>query len=118
MVTLQRWNEHGAMPIGARTGNGAVVRDPGGAMLALIDSAEVVDAGVSMHVLLTPNAAHAAQIYAELFGWALTETLELGSSGSRFGWSNISEWQPTTIGRPNAATASRIKKRKRRGAFI
>lgn len=88
IVTLQRWNEHGAMSVGARIGNGAVVRDPGGAMLALVDSADLVDAGVALHVLQTPNAERAAQIYVELFGWALTERFELGSNGSfqQFAW--------------------------------
>jgi hypothetical protein len=56
IVALQRWNDHGAMPVGARVGNGAVVRDPGGAMLALIDTAELVDAGVVLRVLQTSNA--------------------------------------------------------------
>lgn len=101
LVTLQRWNDYGAIPIGARTGEGAVVRDPGGAMLALTDSAEVVDAGVDMHVLLTPNAGRAAQIYVELFGWVLTERFELGSSGSfqQFAWS---------AGEPNAGAIGDI----------
>jgi len=85
---LQRWNAQGAMPIGARMGDGAVVRDPGGAMLALTDSSELVDAGVALHVLHTPHAASAAQIYVELFGWVLTEKLELGALGSfqQFAW--------------------------------
>jgi len=88
LVALQRWHGHGAMPVGARVGDGAVVRDPGGAMLALTDSAELVDAGVAFHVLQTPNAGRAAQIYVELFGWVLTERFELGSSGSfqQFAW--------------------------------
>jgi predicted enzyme related to lactoylglutathione lyase len=101
MVTLQRWNEHGAVPVGARTGDGAVVRDPGGAMLALTDSADVVDAGVDMHVLLTPNASRAAVIYTELFGWVLTERFELKESGSfqQFAWS---------AGEPNAGAIGDI----------
>lgn len=88
MVALQRWNDHGAMPIGARTGNGAVLRDQGGAILALTDSTELVDAGVALHVLLTPNAVRAAEIYAELFGWVLTERFELAAGGSfqQFAW--------------------------------
>lgn len=88
IVALQRWNEHGATPVGARVGDGAVVRDPGGAMLALTDSAELVDAGVALHVLQTPNAGRAAQIYVELFGWVLTERFELESRGSfqQFAW--------------------------------
>ncbi|MEY4577379.1 MAG: hypothetical protein RL701_2082 [Pseudomonadota bacterium] len=88
LVTLQRWNQHGAMPVGARVGDGAVVRDPGGAMLALTDSAELVDAGVALHVLQTPHASRAAQSYVELFGWVLTDQFELASSGSfqQFAW--------------------------------
>jgi uncharacterized protein len=74
IAALQRWTEHGAMPIGARVGNGAVVRDPGGATLALLDSAAIEDVGVVFHALHTPNAERAAQRYAELFGWVLTET--------------------------------------------
>jgi predicted enzyme related to lactoylglutathione lyase len=101
IVALQRWNEHGATPIGGRIGNGAVVRDPGGATLALIDSAELVDAGVAMHVLQTPDAERAAQIYVELFGWVLTDHLELGSSGSfqQFAW---------RAGEPNAGAIGDI----------
>jgi predicted enzyme related to lactoylglutathione lyase len=88
IAALQRWNEQGAMPIGARVGEGAVVRDPGGAVLALTDSTELVDAGVALHILHTPNAKRAAQTYAELFGWALTERFELGpnSSFQQFAW--------------------------------
>lgn len=87
IVALQRWSEHGAMPIGARVGNGAVVRDPGGAMLALTDSTDLVDAGVALHVLETPNAERAAQLYVELFGWVLTERFELGATSfQQFAW--------------------------------
>ncbi|HET8936312.1 MAG TPA: VOC family protein [Polyangiales bacterium] len=98
---LQRWTEHGAMPIGARVGDGAVVRDPGGAMLALTDSSELVDAGVGLHVLLTPNADRAAGIYSELFGWALTESFELGAGRSfqQFAW---------RAGEPNAGAIGDI----------
>jgi predicted enzyme related to lactoylglutathione lyase len=87
VAALQRWNAHGAMPIGARVGNGAVVRDPGGAALALTDSVELVDAGVALHVLHTPDAARAAQLYAELFGWVLSGRIELGAvSFQQFAW--------------------------------
>lgn len=101
MVVLQRWNDHGAMPIGARMGDGTVVRDPGGAMLALTDATTLVDAGVDLHVLLTPNASRAAQLYAELFGWVLTEPFELASSGSfqQFAW---------RAGEPNAGAIGDI----------
>jgi len=102
MVALQRWSDYGAMPIGARTGNGAVVRDPGGAMLALIDSGELVDAGVALHVLQTPEA-RAAQIYVELFGWTLTEAFELGSTRfQQFAWQ---------AGEPNAGAIGDIANR-------
>jgi predicted enzyme related to lactoylglutathione lyase len=101
LVALQRWNTHGAMPIGARMGNGAVVRDPGGAMLALTDTDELVDAGVALHVLQTPNAAHAAQIYVELFGWVLTDRFELGPGNAfqQFAW---------RTGEPNAGAIGEI----------
>jgi predicted enzyme related to lactoylglutathione lyase len=101
LVALQRWNDYGAMPIGARVGEGAVVRDPGGAMLALTDSAELVDAGVALHVLHTPNAIRAAQIYVELFGWVLTERLELisGHVFQQFAW---------RAGEPNAGAIGDI----------
>jgi predicted enzyme related to lactoylglutathione lyase len=104
LVALQRWNEHGAMPVGARMGDGAVVRDPGGAMLALTDSVEFVDAGVDLHVLQTPNASRAAQVYVELFGWVLTERFDLGSSGSfqQFAW---------RAGEPNAGAIGDIADR-------
>ena len=88
------------MPVGARVGDGAVVRDPGGAMLALTDSAEFVDAGVALHVLQTPNAGRAAQLYVELFGWVLTERFELGSSSfQQFAW---------RAGEPNAGAIADI----------
>lgn len=101
IVALQRWNAHGAMPIGARVGNGAVVRDPGGAVLALTDRDELVDAGVALHILQTPHASRAAQIYVELFGWALTERIELGVNGSfqQFAW---------RAGEPNAGAIGDI----------
>lgn len=98
---LQRWNAHGAMPIGARVGDGAVLRDPGGAVLALTDSVELVDAGVALHVLQTPHANDAARIYVELFGWVLTESFQLGSRGSfqQFAWQ---------AGEPNAGAIGDI----------
>ena len=101
IVALQRWNKHGAMPVGARVGNGAVVRDPGGALLALMDSVGLVDAGIALHVLLTPNASRAAQTYAALFGWVLTDRFELASSGSfqQFAW---------RAGEPNAGAIGEI----------
>jgi predicted enzyme related to lactoylglutathione lyase len=104
LAALQRWIDHGAMPIGARVGDGAVVRDPGGAMLALTDSAELVDAGVALHVLQTANASRAAQIYVELFGWVLTERFELGPSVSfqQFAW---------RAGEPNAGAIGDIADR-------
>jgi uncharacterized protein len=101
MAALQRWNAHGAMPVGARMGDGAVVRDPGGAMLALTDSSELVDPGVALHVLHTADASHAAQLYVELFGWVLTERIELPSQGSfqQFAW---------RAGEPNAGVIGDI----------
>lgn len=70
-------------------------------MLALTDSAELVDAGVAMHVLLTPNADRAAQIYSELFGWALSESFEMASGRSfqQFAWQ---------AGEPNAGAIGDI----------
>jgi uncharacterized protein len=74
-AALQRWSTYGAALLGARVGNDAVVRDPGGAVLALTDDSELVDAGVALHLLHTPHAESAAKNYAELFGWVLSEQL-------------------------------------------
>ncbi len=61
------------MPNGAHMGNGAVVREPGGAMVALIYASELADAAVVLHM---PDASRAAQIHVEVFGWTLPEQFE------------------------------------------
>ena len=84
---LRRFSERGATRLGP-PGDPVIVRDPGGAVLALTEAGGPSRAGVVWHVLHTPDAARAGAIYAELFGWALTERLELAGFGAlqRFAW--------------------------------
>jgi predicted enzyme related to lactoylglutathione lyase len=69
-------------------GQVAVVRDPGGAVLALeAPPAETSDA-VVWQVLSTADVARTAESYAALFGWTLGDRLDLGPLGDYhlFGW--------------------------------
>jgi predicted enzyme related to lactoylglutathione lyase len=66
-------------PVGA--GDVVVLRDPGGAIVALTDSLAESSAGVVWHQLNTRQAGTAAVNYETLFGWSLTEKLDLGDLG-------------------------------------
>jgi predicted enzyme related to lactoylglutathione lyase len=65
----------------------AVVRDPGGAVLALAKSttstegAERADLGVTWHLLHTPDVERAKANYGELFGWHFETPTDLGELG-------------------------------------
>jgi predicted enzyme related to lactoylglutathione lyase len=48
----------------------ALLRDPGGAILALTDDPGPSRAGVGLHLLLTPDPAAAAATGREVLGWA------------------------------------------------
>ena len=71
-------------------GTAMVLRDPGGALLALSTPAlvERAELDVAWHVLNTANAALATANYRELFGWEATENPELSALGAhaQFAW--------------------------------
>jgi len=86
----------GAVPIGpvrptAYGGTAVVLRDPGGALVALATppppNAEAPRL-VVWHVLNTTDVARATTNYRELFGWEFGERIELGAHGSfqQFAW--------------------------------
>jgi uncharacterized protein len=66
-----RFIERGAMRLGPPANGAANVtlRDAGGAILALTDSAEQSSAAVVWHQLNTRDAVAAASTYSSLFGW-------------------------------------------------
>jgi len=78
-----RFVELGAMRLGPPPGSGdfVVLRDPGGAIVALTDSVVESSAGVVWHQLNTRDSSSAAANYSALFGWSLTEKLDLGRHG-------------------------------------
>jgi predicted enzyme related to lactoylglutathione lyase len=90
---LERWLARGATLLGpprAAAGESALLRDPGGAIVALTNGGVRSAPGVVWHQLNTKDAPRAAANYVELCGWALTSRLELGSLGAfqQFGWSS------------------------------
>jgi uncharacterized protein len=66
-------------------GHAVVLRDPGGALIAL-GTARAADAQPNLevvwHVLNTNNAASASANYHELFGWELGERSDAGAHGN------------------------------------
>lgn len=92
--TASAFVERGASRLGptrpaADGGEVAILRDPGGAVLAL--STRSSDGGcddVVWHVLNTSDVERALANYGELFGWHLTGRLDLGSVGvyHEFAW--------------------------------
>jgi predicted enzyme related to lactoylglutathione lyase len=91
-----RFVERGATPLGparptADGGMAAVLRDPGGAIVALATPAAAQqrpDVGVVWYALNTNDLAKATANYCELFGWAVTGQLDLGAEGvfHQFAW--------------------------------
>ena len=82
-ATAGRFCELGAMRLGP-SGNGAdsvIVRDPGGAVVALTGRSVESSAGVVWHQLNTRAPDAAAANYSSLFGWSLTGELDLGELG-------------------------------------
>jgi predicted enzyme related to lactoylglutathione lyase len=72
-------------------GRAAVLRDPGGAVLSLATQPQAhTEAGASVvwHVLHTNDAPRATTNYADLFGWKLTDRVDLGARGvfQQFAW--------------------------------
>ena len=83
-----RFVERGAMRLGPSPGvaDFVVLRDPGGALLAVTESPSESSAGVAWHQLNTRDPSRAAADYSTLFGWSLAETLELGELGRHRGF--------------------------------
>jgi uncharacterized protein len=93
--TATAFVERGGARLGPtqQTGDGerAVLRDPGGAVVALatpLRGGEDAIGDVVWHVLHTNDAARAITNYRELFGWAPAESIDLGALGvfQRFAW--------------------------------
>ena len=89
----------GASPLGPTSpthdgGRVAVLRDPGGAIVALLTlpalPSDTGGQGVSVvwHALNTIDAERARTNYSELFGWSFTSELDLGRQGKfqQFAW--------------------------------
>lgn len=96
----KRFVERGAVQLGptlvtADRGEFLVLRDPGGAIVALnASSAPVDDPGllVAWHVLNTNDVAAAIRNYHDLFGWAVETRASHGAHGAfyEFTWSEAS----------------------------
>lgn len=106
-----RFVERGAMRLGPPPGAGdfVVLRDPGGAIVAVTDSSAESSAGVIWHQLNTHDPAAAAASYSALFDWSLTEKLDLGQLGRHhrfaFGAGESSIGQISDVeGRPEVHT--------------
>ena len=87
--------DRGAMRLGPAPagvgGQAVVLRDPGGAVLAVATRPRVdteSGTGVVWHVLNTNDAARATKNYADLFGWELTGRIDLAAHGAfqPFAW--------------------------------
>jgi predicted enzyme related to lactoylglutathione lyase len=78
-----RFVERGATRLGPPAGASdfAVLRDPGGAIVAMTDRVDESRAGVVWHQLNTREPHTAAANYSALFGWSFTEELGLGQLG-------------------------------------
>ena len=79
----------GALRLGPPQPDRVLLRDPGGAIVALADMTEPSRAGVAWHQLNCTDAERTATTYAELFGWSLRESIDLGPHGAhrQFAWS-------------------------------
>jgi predicted enzyme related to lactoylglutathione lyase len=92
--TARAFVERGAIRLGptrpnADGGEVAIVRDPGGAVLALATPpSAAVRSDVVWHLLHTTDLAGVTASYRELFGWQFTDRLDLGALGiyHQFAW--------------------------------
>jgi predicted enzyme related to lactoylglutathione lyase len=75
--------ERGATRFGPPQGvaDFVVLRDPGGAVVALTDGAYVSSAGVAWHQLNAENPESTAASYSALLGWSASDELDLGPLG-------------------------------------
>lgn len=75
--------DRGAMRLGPPVGMGdfVVLRDPGGAVVAVTEASAESNAGVVWHQLNTSDPAISAANYSALFGWEFTSRLDLGALG-------------------------------------
>ena len=80
-----RFVERGAMRLGPPPGVGdfVVLRDPGGAIVAVTDSAAESSAGVVWNQLNTREPSAAAANYSALFGWSFSEPRDFGQFGGQ-----------------------------------
>ena len=78
-----RFVERGAVRLGPAPGvaDFVVLRDPGGALVALTEGAAPSSAGVVWHQLNTRDPERAAADYSALFGWSCGKKLDLGLLG-------------------------------------
>lgn len=89
----KRFVERGAVQLGPTLvtqdrGHILVLRDPGGAIVALNDtSLPLGDPIVAWHVLNTNDVAAAIRNYRELFAWAVDESAAIGPHGAFYGFS-------------------------------
>jgi predicted enzyme related to lactoylglutathione lyase len=91
----------GGHQYGQRPDGEVVLRDPGGALLALGGVSEPSKAGVVWHVLRARDVETLTARYAELFGWSLGARGEL-ASGERY---RLLAWK---AGEPSAGAVSEI----------
>jgi predicted enzyme related to lactoylglutathione lyase len=79
----------GAARLGPPTGAPVVLRGPGGAIVGLTDDSAASPTGVHWHLLHADDAAQTLATYAEVFGWAPGERVDLGPHGihHEFAWS-------------------------------
>jgi uncharacterized protein len=78
-----RFVERGATRLGPGPGVGdfVILRDPGGAIVAVTDGTGPSSAGVVWHQLNTEQPERAVANYGELFGWVAAPELDLGELG-------------------------------------
>ena len=78
-----RFVERGAIRLGAPpvAGEFVVLRDPGGAVVAVTDATAESAAGVVWHQLNTRDPGNAAANYSALFRWSIAGKLDLGQRG-------------------------------------
>jgi predicted enzyme related to lactoylglutathione lyase len=78
-----RFVERGATRLGPPPGTGdfVVLRDPGGAIVAVTDGTAESSAGVVWHQLNTREPEIAAANYSSLFGWSCADKIDLAQFG-------------------------------------